>query len=284
MRVGVAQVAQSDDIPANCTRALRYIDAAAEMGVEVLCFPEAHLPGYRVDITPTDAPVRVRELDACQARIAERCATHRIACLVGSERRVPREKPRNTVLVVDERGNVVGRHDKTILTPLDALAYSPGEGFEVWLLHGVLVGVVTCFEGFRFANTTRQCVLKGAQVVFHPQNNTTRAGVAWKLPVHESMIVTRAAENTVFFISVNMACEHQNSRSLIVGPDGTLRGATKLHEEELLVRDLDLSEATRAMALFEKNGMSEILFGNAASQEEHARVESREMRREGTVE
>eukprot|EP01046_Picozoa_sp_COSAG06_P108713 COSAG06_NODE_55135_length_291_cov_0.697917_1_plen_55_part_01 len=36
----------------------------------------------------------------------------------------------------------------------------------------------------------------GAQVVFHPQNNTTRPA-AWKVPIHHAMIVTRAAENTV---------------------------------------------------------------------------------------
>lgn len=284
VRIGAAQLAQSSDIKANCESALRCLDAAADEGVEIVCFPEAHLSGYRVDITPSDVPLPEKELEACHARVAERCGKHGIACLIGSEWSAPLEKPRNTVLVIDERGDIVGRHDKTILTPLDAVAYSPGEGFGTWCLHGTQVGVVICFEGFRFAHTTRECVLKGAQIVFHPQNNTTRTGVAWKLPVHEAMIVTRAAENTVFFVSVNMACEHQNSRSLIVGPDGTLRGATRLQEEELLVRDLDLSEATRAMACFQKNGIAEMLFGRASNLEEHAGVEASEMRREGTRE
>src|SRR4051794_34769973 len=50
------------------------------------------------------------------------------------------------------------------------------------------------FEGFRFAETTRACVRRGARLVFHPQNNTTRPD-GWKVPVHEAMVVTRAAEN-----------------------------------------------------------------------------------------
>ena len=62
------------------------------------------------------------------------------------------------------------------------------------------------------------------------------------------MIVARAAENTVWFASCN-AClvPQQNSRSLIVSPDGQIRGQTDLRREQLLVRDIDPAQATRAM-------------------------------------
>jgi hypothetical protein len=40
--------------------------------------------------------------------------------------------------------------------------------------------VVICYEGFRFAHTTAACVAQGAQLVIHPQNNTTRP-VPWKV-------------------------------------------------------------------------------------------------------
>ncbi len=259
IKVAAAQVHQSNDVVSNCAKALAFIDRAAAEGVQIVCFPEAHLPGYRVDVTSADAPVQTSELEHSLVLIGDRCRRHRIACLIGSERLTNGECIRNTVYVINEEGALLGCHDKTILTPLDAIAYTPGQGFDVWGLHGIQVGVVTCFEGFRFAETSRECVLKGAQIVFHPQNNTTRPGLAWKLPVHEAMIVTRAAENTVFFVSVNMACQHQNSRSLMVGPDGVIIGATRLRREELLVRDLDVDESTRAMALFEGSGMARML-------------------------
>ena len=73
---------------------------------------------------------------------------------------------------------------------------------ETFDLCGVRVGVVICFEGFRFPETTRECVRQGAQLVFQPQNNTTRPN-DWKIPIHHAMIVTRAAENTIWFASCN---------------------------------------------------------------------------------
>lgn len=278
IKVAAAQVRQSSDVAANCAKALAFMDRAAAEGVQILCFPEAHLPGYRVDVTSPDTPVQASELEHSLVLVGDRCRRHRIACLIGSERLTNGACIRNTVYVINEEGELLGYHDKTILTPLDAVAYTPGQGFDIWRLHGIQVGVATCFEGFRFAETTRACVLKGAQIVFHPQNNTTRPGLAWKLPVHEAMIVTRAAENTVFFVSVNMACEHQNSRSLMVGPDGVVIGTTRLRREELLVRDLDVDEATRAMALFEGGGMARMLFGEAVAPAEFSEVDDHDMR------
>jgi predicted amidohydrolase len=149
--------------------------------------------------------------------------------------------------VISEAGQILGAHHKTILTPLDAVAYEPGDEQHTFELFGVNVGVVICFEALRFAQTTAECVRRGAQIVFHPQNNTTRPN-DWKVPVHHAMIVTRAAENTVWFASCNAALPpHQNSRSLIVAPDGQIHGQTEMQREELLVRDIDVDQATRAM-------------------------------------
>ena len=71
------------------------------------------------------------------------------------------------------------------------------------------------------------------------------------------MIITRAAENTVWFASRN-AClpPHQNSRSLIVTPDGRIHGQTELNREELLVCDIDIDWATRAMFRLGEEGPS----------------------------
>ena len=195
-----------------------------------------------------------------------------MACILGTE--TPLEsnphhgKPYNSALVISEAGRVLGVHHKTRLTPLDALAYTPGHGFETFELFGVRVGVVICFEGLRFPESTRECVRQGAQVIFHPQNNTTRPN-DWKVPVHHAMIVTRAAENTVWFASCNACLEpHQNSRSLVVAPDGQIWAQTELRREELLVTDLDVARATRAMFEFERGGMADVLFGTSVRPEE----------------
>jgi ribosomal-protein-alanine N-acetyltransferase len=132
--------------------------------------------------------------------------------------------------------------------------------------------VVICFEGFRFPETTRACVRQGAQLVFHPQNNTTRPN-DWKIPIHQAMIVTRAAENTIWFASCN-AClvPHQNCPSMIVAPDGLVLAQTELRQEQLLIREIDVDQATRAMFLYDLEGCAPLLFGQTVPRTEYQTV------------
>jgi ribosomal-protein-alanine N-acetyltransferase len=275
LRIGLAQCRQTADLDANVATIFRMLDEAGRRRVQILCFPETQTVGYRVDISTPDRPVPVEQLGELHARVAERCGALGVACILGTETPLASDprggKPYNSALVVSETGRMLGVHHKTRLTPLDALAYTPGKGFQTFELFGIRIGVVICFEGLRFADSTRECVRQGARVIFHPQSNTTRAN-DWKVPVHHAMIVTRAAENTVWFASCN-ACliPHQNSRSLIVAPDGQIAAQTELCREELLVADLDVARATRAMFEFERGGMAEVLFAGTVRPEEFAR-------------
>jgi ribosomal-protein-alanine N-acetyltransferase len=274
LRIGLAQCRQTADFDTNAATVFRMLDAAARQRVQVLCFPETQTVGYRVDIATPEQPVPVDRLAELHGRVAERCAQLGMACVLGTETPLEadprRGKPYNSALVISERGQTLGVHHKTRLTPLDALAYTPGHGFQTFELFGVRVGVVICFEGLRFADSTGECVRQGAQVIFHPQNNTTRPN-DWKVPVHHAMIVTRAAENTVWFASCN-ACliPHQNSRSLVVAPDGQIAAQTELRREELLVEDLDVARATRAMFEFDRGGMADVLFAGTVRPDEFA--------------
>ncbi len=75
----------------------------------------------------------------------------------------------------------------------------------------------------------------------------------------------------MWFASCN-AClvPHQNSRSLIVAPDGQICVQTQLRREELLVADLDVARATRAMFELERDGMADVLFAGTVRLEELA--------------
>ena len=286
LRIALAQTRQTADRQDNRRAILEAFDQAEARDVRILCFPEAQTLGYRVDIAEPTGPVPVAWLEELHAEVAGRCARLGMACILGTEVRSESGKPYNSALVIGEDGRIRGAHHKTMLTPLDAVAYEPGTGPHTFSLFGVTVGVVICFEGLRFAGTTAECVRRGAQVVFHPQNNTTRPN-DWKIPLHHAMIVTRAAENTVWFASCNACLPHQNSRSLIVAPDGRIHARTELKREELLVADIDLDQATRAMFRLGERGLAagaledsaELLFADTVKREEYAGVLSREGRR-----
>jgi predicted amidohydrolase len=273
IRIGLAQARQSTVMADNAATIMRFLEEAATKGVKILCFPESQTTSYRVDVLTPEAPVQAQELAALHQTLARRCGELGIACILGSETPHPdhpETRPYNSAVVISEQGQILGVHHKTRLTPLDAVAYSPGAGFSVFELHGVKVGVVICFEGFRFADTTRACVALGAQVVFHPQNNTTRPN-DWKIPVHHAMIVTRAAENTVWFASCNCCYpDHQNCASMVVAPDGQILAQAQLRREELVVADIDPTKATHAMFNFDRDGCADMLFGTSVSTQEFA--------------
>jgi ribosomal-protein-alanine N-acetyltransferase len=276
LTIGLAQVCQTDDFETNARTILDYMEKASAAGVQILCFPEAQTVGYRADITAAGAPVPIAPLNELHAQVSRRCAQFNMACILGTEILAeapsgqPKDiKPFNSVIVISEKGHVLGTHHKTKLTPLDAMAYTAGEKFETFDLFGVRVGVVICFEGFRFAETTRECVRQGAQLIFHPQNNTTRPN-DWKVPIHHAMIVTRAAENTIWFASCNACLEHQNSRSMIVAPDGRIVAQSELKQEQLVVLEIDITRATRAMFNYDLRGCAALLFADTVDPQEYA--------------
>lgn len=271
LRIALAQCRQTASLDTNTDTIFRFLEEAARAGARVVCFPETQTVGYRVDIATPDTPVEPERLRDLHERVARRCGELGLACILGTETpREPGGKPYNSALVIGPNGQVLGVHHKTRLTPLDAVAYSPGRSFETFDLFGVKVGVVICFEGFRFAETTRECVRQGAQLVFHPQNNTTRPN-DWKIPIHHAMLVTRAAENTIWFASCNICHDrHQNCRSLVVAPDGRIHAQTELRREELLTADLDVDQATRAMFNFDTDGCARVLFADTVRREEYA--------------
>ena len=274
LRIGLAQTRQTADFDENVKTIFRFIEDAAKAKVQVLCFPETQVVGYRVDIATPDAPVEPDRLDEVNRSVGKRCGKLGMACILGTE--TPLEsnlikgRPYNSAVVFSPKGKILAVHHKTRLTPLDAVAYSPGKTFQVVELFGVKVGVVICFEGFRFPETTKACVAQGAQLVFHPQNNTTRPN-DWKIPVHHAMITTRAAENTIWFASCNMCHEqHQNCRSLVIAPDGQVHAQAELRKEQLLVTDIDVDRATQAMFKFDKEGCAEMLFADSVAKNEYA--------------
>jgi predicted amidohydrolase len=275
LRIALAQCRQTASLEANAATIFRFLDQAGQAGVHIVCFPETQTVGYRVDIATPETPVEPDRLAELHGRVARRCAELGLACILGTETPLgsdpTRGKPYNSALVISSQGTVLGVHHKTRLTPLDAVAYSRGDSIETFDICGVRVGVVICFEGFRFPETTRECVRQGAQLVFHPQNNTTRPN-DWKIPVHHAMIVTRAAENTVWFASCNLCHDqHQNCRSLVVAPDGQIYAQTELKKEQLLVADIDIDQATQAMFKFDTDGCARVLFHDTVTRGEYAR-------------
>lgn len=247
IRIGIAQVPQTTSIDRNLDKALEYIEKAKSRGVDIICFPETHLPGYRVGVLAPDDPCEADSLGRALDGIRAVCARHAIGVIIGTETPNPEGKPFNSAAVIDRTGEIAALHHKSKLTPLDAKGYAqPDTGPTSFTFDGVPMGITICFEAYRFPENVRGLARNGAKVVFHPQFNHVMPDMRWKLPVHEALITARAAENTVWFVSANMCHPCNNCRSMIVAPDGLIKAASVLTVESLVVADIDPDAATHA--------------------------------------
>jgi len=253
IRIALANIRYADTPDESIALAVAAIEQAGAKGVQVICFPECYVPGYRGLGWAPPAP-DAAFLERAWSTVAAAAARARVAVVLGTERIVS-GKLVATALVVDDEGTIVGFQDKVQVDPSEDGTYTPGTGRRVFKTGPLTFGVVICHEGWRYPETVRFAARHGAQVVFHPHFNPPEPGsyrpTTFGDPAntfHEKAVLCRAAENTCYFASVNYAVEGSGTTSTIARPDGTLLSYQPYGEEGLLIADLDLNDATGLLA------------------------------------
>ncbi len=227
---------------------------AGRRGAAVICFPECFVPGYRWPGTHRPPPDPAF-LERAWSEVANAARAARITVILGTERVTDRGL-QITACVIDADGTIAGWQDKGQLDPSEEAVYGAfGTERRVFEAGPLTFGIVICHEGWRYPETVRWAVRRGARVVFHPHAHIAEPGSyrprSFADPAntfHEKAILCRAAENTCYFASVNCASEGSGTTSAIAGPDGTLVCSQPYGKEGLLVADLDLRRATGLLA------------------------------------
>lgn len=249
MRIGLATAPVPKSLEHSLRSILDFMDQAAGFDVDLICFPEAYLPGMRgqgfsIPLCEQD------ELRTALGTVCQAAADHGMAVILPME--WPSEKGRyNLVQVISPEGKILGRQCKTQLDPGVEGLYIPGRGRQLFEVNGVKFGVVICHEGWNYPETVRWAACRGAQIVFHPQctgnNRTPRAPMEWGSPdgpYYEMAMVCRSVENGIFFASVNYAMLGQDAATSVVAPDGSCLAHHPYGQPGLLVQQLELELAT----------------------------------------
>lgn len=243
VRIALANVrpAASPHESVELTRAA--IRSAAEKRAAIVCFPEGYVPGYRTPETRLPPPDETF-LSRAWADIAAAASAAGVAVVLGTERIVD-GAPRLTALVIDRDGKTLGFQDKVQLDPSEEGVYRAGSGRQVFTAGGLTFGVVICHEGWRYPETVRWAAKHGASIVFHPHfHEPMPAGyrpttfLDPKNSFHEKAMLCRAAENAIWFASVNCAIEGSPSTSAVIDPSGRVHMWQPYGEEGLLVADV----------------------------------------------
>jgi len=234
-------------------RIKRLLSEASAQGAELVCFPEAYLPGLRgqdFEVLPWDRSLQERALKS----VAQLARTYAVATILGMESVT--DAGRNIVaVVIDAEGEIQGYQTKNQLDPSEDQFYVPGNTRRLFEINGVKFGVAICHEGWRYPETVRWAAARGAKIVFHPQHTgSDREGVrltqwgAASAPYYEKAMMMRSLENTIYFASVNYALRFQESATSLIDPSGQCQAYLPYGQEGVLVQTINVEEATGLLA------------------------------------
>ncbi|MGH9346507.1 MAG: carbon-nitrogen hydrolase family protein [Vicinamibacterales bacterium] len=253
MIVALASPGVASTLDEGLDKVQRLLSDASAQGAEIVCFPEAYLPGLRgqdFDVLPFDERQQDRVLQA----VTEWARTYAVATILGMER-LSEAGRQIAAVVIDATGQVQGYQTKNQLDPSEDRFYVPGHTRRLFEINGIKCGVAICHEGWRYPETVRWAAVRGAKVVFHPHHTgSDREGVrltqwgAASAPYYEKAMMLRSIENTVYFASVNYALRFQESATSLIAPSGQCQAYLPYGQEGVLVQAIDVEAATGLIA------------------------------------
>jgi len=229
------------------------LSEASAQRAQIVCFPEAYLPGLRgqdFDVPPFDPTQQERALQT----VAQWARTYAVATILAMERLTAAGR-QIVAVVIDARGQIQGYQTKNQLDPTEDQFYVPGTTRRLFAINGMKFGVVICHEGWRYPETVRWAAVRGAKIVFHPHHTgSDQEGVrltqwgAANGPYYEKAMMMRSMENTIYFASVNYALRFQESATSLIAPSGQCQAYLPYGQEGVLVQAINVEEATGLLA------------------------------------
>jgi predicted amidohydrolase len=253
MIIGLASPSVAVTLDDGLDKIRRLLHDASSRGAEIVCFPEAYLPGLRgqdFEVVPFDHAKQERALEAV-GQWARMYAVATILCM----ERLTESGRQIAAFVIDPDGKLQGFQTKNQLDPTEDQFYVPGHSRQLFEINGVKFGVAICHEGWRYPETVRWAAARGAKIVFHPHHTgSDHQGVrltewgAADAPYYEKAMMMRSIENTIYFASVNYALRFQESATSLIAPSGQCQAFLPYGQEGVLVQPIDVEQATGLIA------------------------------------
>lgn len=210
---------------ANLEKMKKMIAQAAQVGNEMIVFPELALSGYECDegFKMHEATAETIPGPATE-EMAKVAAEHDVYVIFGLPER-DKDKPKARYIstaVVGPEG-ILGAYRKIHLSepPMfsESLCFSPGREVPVFETRYGLIGIQICYDFWIFPELTRILALKGAILVINTTGSPSGPGKSYYLT---TMTAARAAENGIYVASANLVGKEVKTsyfgHSSIAGP------------------------------------------------------------------
>lgn len=243
-KVASVQMRSTRDLETNVRNAVEHLKNCSRKGVEVVVFPECALTGYYTDVIRASTEEQIEKVIRA---LADACKEYKIAAVMGSPTREG-GKLYNSAVVVNSKGVVVERYHKIQLAEDWPVG---GDRPSVFHLNGVPCSVIVCHDE-RYPELVRLPVLAGARVIFYTSHES---GLRYESKVgpYRAQIQARAVENNVFIAQANAPANADSTgshgHSRLLAPDGNILKEASIFNEDVLIGDFDLAQATARNAL-----------------------------------
>lgn len=164
--------ANKANIQANLARHSAFIDDLSAKGVEFVGFPELSINGYHFSKNMTWLKITGPEVKVLQKKAIEKG----VYISAGLAEVDEDGKKWNTQIVIDPKGQILGKHHKIWLTKEKGFTEA-GNEHNVFSVKGLKMGICTCADGTDRKNL-QALVDNGAKLIYGPHANTTGGTIA----------------------------------------------------------------------------------------------------------
>jgi deaminated glutathione amidase len=222
LKIATCQFPVSGDVHKNAKFIKDFIKEAAVEKADVVHFSEASLTGYPpVDI----ASFNNYDWDALSNETKEIMALakqYNIWVVLGSAHYIDSiVKPTNCLYIISDKGEIVDRYDKSMLTDGDLNFYTPGNHITTININGFECGILICYDSCfpEMYNIYRH---KGVKIVFHSFYNARHKGRTILDDIIPAEIRVRASDNLMWVIANNSSGDYSSWPTCIARPDGSI--------------------------------------------------------------
>jgi predicted amidohydrolase len=221
-RLVKVQVVQPVMGPGGVEQGLRMLAEAGKEKADVVLLPECF---NMIDFALADWPQHAEAPGGpVETRVRALAAQYHMYVVLPLARKVEGAHV-NEAIIVDRRGEVVGKYTKTHLAraiDADIMHAALGDELPVFDLDFGRVGIMICYDN-NFPWVAATLAVKGAEIIFYPHLQGGPSELIW-----EAQTRARAVDHLLYVASCCVGVKHGSfwrpgflyGRSSIVGPDG----------------------------------------------------------------
>lgn len=216
----------------------RWVDAAKNQGVRIVCFPEMNISGY--SIRPKSCGSEQLTDKSIEERLEKLARSRDIAILAGLAA-PDRAGAIRIAHLVAIPGQEVSIYHKLHLSPHEQAVFRAGDRVPLFEAYGLRFGIQLCYDA-HFPELATHMALAGAHAIFIP-HASPRGSTGQKYNSWLRHLPARAFDNGLFVIALNQTGDNGEGLvfpglAVVVGPGGEVQDHMLTDAEAMLVADL----------------------------------------------